>query len=135
MGRYSDKVGRKKVSLVILPLSAIAIFLMAFSPNLAEFLIAIAAYGFVGKLAFDPVAVAWMGDIMKAESVGYAIALFSTIAMISSIVAPVITGFLADVTGTLATGFYFGAGVVLVGFLFLLVSRSPKATIVKTVDV
>jgi len=34
-------------------------------------------------------------------------------------VAPVVTGILADLTGTLAYGFYFGAVVVLLGTLFI----------------
>jgi MFS family permease len=120
VGRYTDRVGRRRTALVILPLASLAIFVMALANSLIVFLVGIVAYGVVGKLTLDPVAVAWVGDDTKPESLGAALAILNVFAMGSSIVAPVATGILADLTGTLAYGFYFGGGVVLLGVAFVL---------------
>jgi len=119
IARYSDRVGRKKLSLLILPLASLAILLMAFTQNLMVFIIAIVVYGIVGKLTLDPVVVAWVGDVVSPTSLGVALAVLNVFAMGSSILAPVITGALADATGTLAAGFYAGSMVVLIGTGFL----------------
>jgi MFS family permease len=121
VGRYSDEIGRRKGALVILPLAALSIFIMALADNLPLFIGGIVLYGVVGKLTMDPVAVAWVEDLMGPEAVGAALAVLNVFAMGSSIVAPVVTGILADLTGTLAYGFYFGGAVVLLGTLFIFV--------------
>ena len=123
IGRLSDGVGRRKVASVILPLASLAIVLMTFTNSLVVFIIAIAAYGVVGKLTLDPIAVAWVGEIIPSESLGAALALLNVFAMASSIFAPIITGALADLTGTLAIGFYLGAAIVFSGTVFLLLVK------------
>ncbi len=120
VGKYTDRVGRRKVALAILPLASLAILLMALTSNLLLFIAAITLYGVVGKLTLDPVAVAWVGDIIEPESLGAALAVMNVFAMGSSIFAPVVTGVLADLTGSLSYGFYFGAAVVLFGIIFVL---------------
>ena len=50
-------------------------------------------------------------------------ALLNVFGMSSSILAPVLTGFFADVTGSLSYGFYFRAIVVFLGLIFILSSR------------
>jgi len=120
VGKYTDKIGRRKGALVILPLASLSIFMMALTDNLVLFIVGIVLYGIVGKLTMDPVAVAWVEDMVRPESVGAALAVLNVFAMGSSIVAPVVTGIFADLTGTLAYGFYFGGAVVLLGTLFIL---------------
>lgn len=120
VGRYTDKIGRRKVALIILPLASLSIFVMALTNSLLLFVAGIVLYGIVGKLTLDPVAVAWVEDLVRPETVGAALAMLNVFAMGSSIVAPVVTGALADLTGTLAYGFYFGGFVVLFGTLFVM---------------
>ncbi|HYL79218.1 MAG TPA: hypothetical protein VEU07_00310, partial [Candidatus Acidoferrum sp.] len=46
----------------------------------AGIFLALMAYGVVGKLAWDPLGIAWLGDYMaqnRPEAVGAAVALFS----------------------------------------------------------
>jgi MFS family permease len=128
IGKYSDKIGRRNGALVLLPLASLAIFTMAVTNNLLLFIIGIALYGVVGKLTLDPVAVAWVDDIVETESLGAALAVLNVFAMGSSIIAPVVTGVLADMTGTLAYGFYFGGAVVLFGIVFVLVGTKDTNT-------
>ena len=119
VGKYTDRIGRRKGALVILPLASLSIFMMAVTNSLMLFIVGIVLYGIVGKLTMDPVAVAWVEDMVGPESVGAALAVLNVSAMGSSIVAPVVTGVLADLTGTLAYGFYFGGIIVLLGTLFI----------------
>lgn len=125
VGRYTDRIGRRRAALIILPLASLSIFMMAVTNNLPLFIAGIVFYGIVGKLTMDPVAVAWVEDLMGPETVGAALAVMNVFAMGSSIVAPVVTGVLADLTGTLAYGFYFGGIVVLLGTLFILFGTNP----------
>jgi len=120
VGRHTDRIGRRRGALAILPLAALSIFAMALANSLPLFIAGIVLYGVVGKLTLDPVAVAWTQELVGPETVGAALAVLNVFAMGSSIVAPVVTGVLADLSGTLAYGFYFGGVVVLLGTLFVL---------------
>ncbi|MDG6998826.1 MAG: MFS transporter [Nitrososphaerota archaeon] len=124
ISRHTDKIGRKKVSLTILPLAALSIFFMAYSTTLVEFLAAIVTYGIVGKLTLDPIAISWIGDITSPEMLSPSLAVLNVVAMSSSILAPVITGALADTFSSLAYGFYLGALVVLIGTIFIALART-----------
>jgi fucose permease len=48
------------------------------------------------------------------------VALFSFSSVVSAVVAPPVTGWIKDVTGSLAGGFYLAAAAVLVGFVLSL---------------
>jgi MFS family permease len=72
----------------------------------------------VGKLAWDPLGISWLGDYVsrhRPEAVGAAVALFSFISVLSAVVGSPLTGWIQDVTGSLAGGFYVAAGLALVG--------------------
>lgn len=123
VSKYSDRVGRRGITLVLLPLASLAILTMAFASSLSQFILAIIAYGVVGGGTLLPVAVAWVGDIMEPESLGASLAVLNVFSMASSIFAPVVTGDLADLSGSLANGFYLGALVVIFGAVFLYWNR------------
>ena len=127
ISNHSDRIGRKRISLLLLPIAAATIFFMGYSTSFLGFVVAIAAYGIVGKLTLDPIAIAWVSDITPKEIIGPALALLNVTAMSSSIFAPLITGLFADATGSLSYGFYFGAAVVLAGTFFILFAgTSPR---------
>ena len=112
LGRLSDSIGRKRIILGMLPLMA---------------------YGVVGKLAWDPLGIAWLGDYMaqnRPEAVGAAVALFSFTSVLSAVVGPPLTGWIKDLTGSLAGGFYLAGGLALVGFVLSLkpADSGPKRT-------
>lgn len=124
LGRLSDRIGRKRIILGMLPLMALALVAVAQVRSRAGMLIALMAYGLVGKLAWDPLGIAWLGDYMsrtRPEAVGAAVALFSFTSVMSAVVGPPLTGWIKDRTGSLAGGFYLAAGIALVGFLLSLV--------------
>lgn len=126
ISHISDRFGRKMISTIILPLASFSLLLMAVGSSLLIVTVAIAIYGIVGKLTLDPLVIAWVGEVIKEEQIGASLSLLNVAAMSSSILAPFITGLLADFTGGLAEGFYFGAVVVLSGTFFVAFAREKS---------
>ncbi len=118
LGRLSDSIGRKPIVLAMLPLMALTLAVLPRVHTRSGMILALLAYGVVGKLAWDPVAVAWLGDSVSPtpEAVGAAVGLFSFTSVLSAVIGPPVTGWIRDMTGSLAGGFYVAAGVALVGF-------------------
>ena len=123
LGRASDHIGRKRIILTMLPLMALSLAVIPQVQSRTGMLLALMAYGVVGKLAWDPLAISWLGDYVarhRPEAVGAAVALFSFLSVLSAVVGPPLTGWIKDVTGSLAGGFYVAAGQALVGFVLSL---------------
>lgn len=130
MGSISDKIGRKKIALVLFPLGGLTIFLMAYARSKVAIILSLIAYGIVGKSSWDPIAVAWTGShafAMDKKSLGTAMGIFNFSGMMSAVVAPIITGFIKDVTGSLVAAYYVAAAVsVLGGFLVMFIREEPN---------
>jgi MFS family permease len=123
LGRLSDHIGRQRIILVMFPLMALALVALPQVRSHAGIFLALMAYGVVGKLAWDPLGIAWLGDYMaqnRPEAVGAAVALFSFTSVLSAVVGPPLTGWIKDLTGSLAGGFYLAGGLALVGFVLSL---------------
>ncbi|HHV82486.1 MAG TPA: MFS transporter [Tepidanaerobacter syntrophicus] len=131
MGSISDKIGRKKMALVLFPLGSLTIFLMAYARSKAAIILSLIAYGIVGKSSWDPIAVAWTGShafAMDKKALGTAMGIFNFSGMMSAVVAPIITGFIKDVTGSLVAAYYVAAAIsALGGFLVMFVSEEPES--------
>ncbi len=119
LGRLSDSIGRKPIILTMLPLMALALAVLPRVQTQGGMILALLAYGVVGKLAWDPVAVAWLGDYVsraRPDAVAAAVALFSFTSVLSAVIGPPLTGWIRDMTGSLAGGFYLAAAVALAGW-------------------
>lgn len=131
VGKYSDRIGRKRLAIVLLPITAITVTAMGSVRSSPMLVLALICYGIFGKFAFDPVAVSWVGDHVSAanpHAMGTAIAVFNFSGMLSSIAAPTICGWIKDVTGSLVGGIYLGAAIVLLGvFAVMLVSETVSS--------
>ncbi len=120
LGRLSDRIGRRRISLVVLPLSALTVWLMAYVHSQTLLLAALVIYGLVGKLAWEPVISAWVGDYavrFHRDAMGAVIGVFNFFGMSSAIVAPIISGLIRDWTGSLLYAFYVGAALIMLGFI------------------
>lgn len=130
MGRISDKLGRKKIALILFPLGAITIFLMAYARSNLTIILSLIAYGIFGKSSWDPIAVAWAGShatAMDKNALGTAMGVFNFSGMMSAVVAPVVTGFIRDITGSLVAAYYVAALVsIMGGILVMFVREEPK---------
>jgi MFS family permease len=134
LGHLSDRIGRKRIILGMLPLMALTLVAVAQVHSKTGMLLALMAYGLVGKLTWDPLGISWLGDYMartRPEAIGAAVALFSFTSVMSAVIGPPLTGLIQDLTGSLAGGFYLAAGIALVGFALSLVpaDSGPRTTI------
>ncbi|QUH18853.1 MFS transporter [Alkaliphilus sp. B6464] len=120
----SDKK-RDKKSKIIMGLELAAFVLIALSmmaPNATFLAIILLLYGFLGKMAVDPVLISFISDNASKKDLATKLGMFNFFGMSSSIVAPAFTGYIIDKTGSGELGFYIGAGLLLIGttvFIFV----------------
>lgn len=64
---------------------------------------------------------------INKEALGTATGIFNFCGMLSAVVAPVVSGFILDITDSLVSAFYFAALLSLLGgFLVLFISEKPQ---------
>lgn len=113
---------RLKYILALLIIAAVMIGLTVYSPSPWILYIALILYGLFGKLAIDPVLITYVSDSVPEHKTAKALGLFNFFGMASSVVAPWLTGFIGDTTGSQIIGFYIGTVLLLVAaLLFFLV--------------
>lgn len=123
----ADKMGKRRpVLLVMLPLSIIAIVSIVAFDNMGVLYAALIGYGIFGKISTNPVLVAVVADNAPQQSLGTAFGFYNFIGMCGSIIAPYLTGWLTDVTGTLNAGFYFAGILLVIGTISVLFIREDN---------
>ena len=137
-GPLSDRFGRKWISVGMLLAGSGAIAVIGLASSSAVLLIALAAYGVVSSLAWNPVLVSWAGDLVRSRGgLGTAIGLLNAFAVGSSFVGPVITGAISDLTNSLTRGFYVGAAALFLGAVlctFIEDGRKPGSDSIASVE-
>ena len=128
-GYLSDKMGRRKPLVFwLVPLATIALFATVYVQSYPALIASLVLYGLTGKLALDPVLVAFVADNAPKNGYSTAFGVYNFVGMSSSILAPYITGWLADVTGSLNSGFYLSGALLLVGLaVFSIAKERPAA--------
>lgn len=122
----SDRlVQRKTVAMIMLPFAAVSLAAIPLLRSDSALIVSLIVYGLFGKIALDPVLAALVADLADRHVYGTVFGLFNFAGMFSSVLAPYVTGFLADRSGTLDVGFYLAAGLAAVG-MFAAVLLKPK---------
>lgn len=125
--RLADKMPGRKVT-IILALELAAACMLVFSmqaTNASLLVVGIVLYGFVGKLAVEPIIISWLSQFASGGSVATMYGVFNFFGMTSSILAPTVTGTISDVTGSKVLGFYLAVVIILLGtLLFLVVNKA-----------
>lgn len=124
--RMSDKFRNRKVNLIIILefLAAAMLLLTVLAPSSSILLLGLIFYGLFGKLAVDPILISYIADSAPKEGYGTSFGVFNFFGMSSSILAPLVTGFISDSTGSKVMGFYVAAVILVIGaFVFLLANR------------
>ncbi|WJY26881.1 MULTISPECIES: MFS transporter [Sporosarcina] len=112
----ADRLGKRRpVLLVMLPLSLIALVSIVAFDNMYVLYAALIGYGIFGKISTNPVLVAVVADNAPKNAYSTSFGVYNFIGMCGSILAPYITGFLTDITGSLDMGFYFAAFLLVIG--------------------
>src|SRR5699024_994811 len=102
--------------IVLLSLAAfVLVALSMFAPGEISLSIILLLYGFLGKMAVDPVLISHLSDMADDGKVASTLGIFNFFGMASSVVAPVLTGLIIDTTGSGEWGFYIGAFFLIVG--------------------
>lgn len=141
----SDRLGKRKaVALFMLPLSLLSIFGIVYSGNLDNsatsstilglatnpqnilLLVVLVLYGFIGKISLNPVLLALTAENVPKALLSTAFGLYNFLGMCGSILAPWMTGFIAEKTGNLNASFYVAAAVTVIGILALLFVDESK---------
>lgn len=123
-GRISDRLGgRRRLAVVLLPLAALALAAIVIPAGPVFLGAALVLYGLTGKLVVDPLLVALVADAAPPERYASAFGVLNFFGTISMVLAPAITGVLADRTGSFVGAFRLAAILSLLGLAFLAVAR------------
>ncbi len=129
-GRLSDRYGRKPLALLVLPCAALTLGMLSQVTSAPAIVAALLAFGLFSNSAFTPIMAAWTGDIVSHRYpglMGAAVGVFNFVVMTAAIVAPTVSGYLRDTTGSLVPAMLAGSALVLAGsFLVLLLPGRTK---------
>lgn len=128
--RLADKYMHKKVTFIVIleVLAALMLLVTVQATNSTFLMIALILYGFLGKLAVEPIIISWLGENAPKVGVGTTLGVFNFFGMMSSVIAPTLTGSISDATGSKVMGFYIAIILLIVGtFLFLTVNSKKTA--------
>lgn len=127
--RMSDKHRSKKVQFIFALEIAAALMLLltVVAPSSGVLLVALVLYGLLGKLAVEPIIISFIADRASKENYGTTFGVFNFFGMSSSVIAPALTGFISDNTGSKIMGFYISAIILVITTLaFVSVNRNKK---------
>jgi MFS transporter, FSR family, fosmidomycin resistance protein len=125
-GHLSDRIGRRRVTMTSMAMTAVVLVFMAFAGKSPLFIGFIAMLGFV-LYALRPVLQAWLLESTPKNMGGSSIGILFGAQSLGSSVAPLIGGLIADRFGLGAT-FYFLAGtIVCANLLIVLMPKGDPA--------
>lgn len=123
----SDRLGRRRpVLLIMLPLAFLFTISIVLFDNIWILYLALIGYGIVGKISTNPVLTAVVADNAPKNALGTSFSVYNFIGMTASILAPYLTGYLTDMTGKMATGFYLAGALLIIGLISALLLKENK---------
>lgn len=127
-GYLSDRIKNKKPLVLFLALlGALCQLVIPYTQNYSLMIAGLVIYGLVGKLALDPILVSYVAENTPSVMYSRAYGIFNFAGMVSSIFAPYITGYFADLTGHLEIGFYISGALLFIGgLLFMFTNKEPN---------
>ena len=126
-GRFLDRFGNKNVMFmsVLQCLAAVMLLLTTRFTVVGAMMLALGLYGFLGKQAIDPLIVPYISGSVPASRRSTVLGIFNFFGMSGSVLAPGITGYVEDLTGSKVCGFYIAVVLMFAGsVLFWLTNRT-----------
>src|SRR5207237_9584549 len=125
-GHLSDRMGRKRIMITSMLMSAVVLIFMVFAGKSLAFILFVAVLGFF-LYAIRPVMQAWLLETTPKNMGGTSIGILFGAPALRSSVSPLIGGIIADRYGLLAT-FWFLAGTIVVAnvFVFFMPQRAAR---------
>lgn len=123
-----DRIGStKKMMAFLMPFALLSVFLIANVTDKTFLIVVLILYGLTGKLALDPILISYVNTHAPKGSLSTTLSAYNFIGMSGSILAPYVTGYLADKVGSIQIGFYLAAILLGVGLLvFMLLAVDTK---------
>ncbi|GGG00931.1 MFS transporter [Paenibacillus abyssi] len=115
-GTLSDRLGRKRIIMASMLMTAAVLVVMAAAPNSKFFVVFIAVLGFF-LYAIRPVMQAWLMDSTPKKMAGTSIGLLFGVQAMFSALAPTAAGLVADRFGLFSTFYFVAATIVIANFL------------------
>ena len=100
---------------VLLPVSAGAVLLVGLAPGRAPLYGGVLLYGLTGKLVVDPLLVAEVAAATPAEAYASVFGVLNLASTVPTFLAPAVTGWLVDLTGTFEVAFALAAVLLAIG--------------------
>jgi len=116
-GHMSDTMGRRRIVMTSMIMSAVVLAFMAFAGRSTAFVLFIAVLGFF-LYAIRPVLQAWMMEATPKNMGGTSIGMLFGLQAVGSSIGPLLGGAIADQYGLMSI-FYFLAGTIVVANLFI----------------
>lgn len=127
-GWLSDRLKSKKTLIICLAFgSAFCQFMIPYVESYSLMIVGLILYGLIGRLALDPVLVAYIGGITPRSVYSKAFSFLNFAGMLSTVFAPTVAGYLADATGHLESAFYLSGGLILIGGIVFIFTKKEEA--------
>lgn len=122
ISKISDKFNNKRIAFIVTLeiLAAVMLLITIQAGTITMLLTGLVFYGLLGKLTVEPILISYVADNASKTGYGTTFGVFNFFGMSSSVIAPPLTGFLADMTGTKITGFYVAVAILIIATLFFL---------------
>ena len=125
-GHLSDRMGRRKVTMTSMAMTAVVLLFMAVAGKSPLFIVFIAVLGFV-LYALRPVLQAWLLESTPKNMGGSSIGILFGAQSLGSSIAPLIGGVIADRFGLGATFYFLAATIVCANLLIVLMPKTEEA--------
>lgn len=126
-GHLSDKMGRRRIIMSSLAMTAMVLVFMAFAGRTHAFVLFIAVLGFF-LYAIRPVLQAWILDATPKNMGGTSIGMLFGMQAVGSSIGPIVGGVLADRYGLMSTFYFLASAIVIANlFIFLIPAKAGSA--------
>jgi MFS family permease len=122
-GHLSDKMGRRRILITSMAMTAAVLACMAFAGRSQAFIFFIAVLGFF-LYSIRPVLQAWLLEATPRNMGGTSIGILFAVQALGSAISPLIGGFLADRYGLMSTFYFLALTIVIANLLIFFMPES-----------
>lgn len=125
ISKISDKFNDKRIAFIVgLEIIAALTLLITVQASTVTLLLAgLIFYGLFGKLTVEPILISHVAETAPKTNYGTSFGVFNFFGMSSSVIAPPLTGYLADITGTKITGFYVAIAILIIATVIFFITN------------
>jgi MFS transporter, FSR family, fosmidomycin resistance protein len=133
-GHLSDKMGRKKILMTSMAMTAVVLILMAMMGNSMTFIFFIAVLGFF-LYAVRPVMQAWLMEATPKKMAGTSVGILFGVQSLGSSFAPLAGGIISDKFGLFGAFYFIAFTIVIANFLIFFMPKEESQNSEKSLSV